>query len=130
MLDRDRRPGPGRGRAESAPDLAGLRAPRGPEPAARLDDRLVDILGQLFRAVDDIRGQLSGKQKSHLVVEEVAEVTGKSPYTIREYIRQGRIRAIRVSGTGPRGRLLVPREELQKLVGAGMAGKVPVALLD
>ena len=48
----------------------------------------------------------------------------------RQAIIEGRIRAIRVSGTGPRGRLLVPREELQKLVGTGMAGEVPAALLD
>ena len=98
--------------------------------ADRLDDRLVDILGQLFRAVDDIRRQLGGKMKSHLIVEEVAEVTGKSPYTIREYIRQGRIRAIRVAGTGPRGRLLVPREELEKLMTSGLAGHAPAALFD
>ena len=98
--------------------------------AARTADRLVDILGQLFRAVDEIRQQLGGKLKSHLVVEEVAAATGRSPYTIREYIRRGRIRATRVAGTGPRGRLLIPREELEKLIESGLAGQVPAALID
>jgi len=64
--------------------------------AARLDDQLVDILGQLFRAVDDIRRQLGGKMKSHLIVEEVAEVTGS------RWGRRGRSSGSRSwAGAGP-----------------------------
>ena len=130
MQLRDSRPGPGRGRVESAPDFAGLRASRGQETAAGIDERLVDILGLLFRAVEDIRRQLDGKLKSHLSVEEVAAATGRSPYTVREWIKRGRINAIRVTGTGPKGRLLIPRGEMAKLVTSGLAGEVPAALID
>ena len=105
---RDRRPENRPGRAEQAPDPSRTARPeRGTWPTGWTTGWSTSWASS--SAVDDIRRQLGGKMKSHLIVEEVAEVTGKSPYTIREYIRQGRIRAIRVAGTGPRGRLLVPR---------------------
>ncbi len=104
--------------------------PDRPDPLLALDDRLVVVLDRLFGAVEEIRAQLAGKHKSHLTVDEVAAAIGRSPYTVREYIRQGRIRAIRVDGTGPKGRLLVPREELSRLIPAGLAGRVPVVLID
>jgi hypothetical protein len=130
MSSRDKRPAIQRLPVEKQADLTTLRASGGGDFVSGIDDRLVTILDQLFLAVADIRQQLSGKQKSHLVVEEVAEATGKSPYTVRQYIRQGRIQAIRVTGTGPKGRLLVPREELAKLIPAGLAGQVPAALTE
>jgi len=95
-----------------------------------VDGRLVDVLGELFRAVDDIRTQLAGKRKSHYTTEEFAVATGRAPYTIRTWIKDGRVKALRVPGTGPKGRLLIPHEELAKLVSTGRAGSVPAAVID
>jgi excisionase family DNA binding protein len=129
MHPRAKHPTIRRVRAATVPELEALRAPLQQEVTG-IDDRLVEILGQLFRAIDDIRIQLSGVRKSHYTVEEVAAATGRSTYTVREWVRAGRIGAFRVPGTGPKGRLLVPREELQKLVEAGFAGQAPAALVD
>jgi hypothetical protein len=56
-------------------------------------------------------------------------VCGRSPFTVRRWISEGRIKAIRVEGTGPRGRLLVARDQLQALLENGMAGNVPDAVI-
>ena len=45
---------------------------------------------------------------------EVAEMTGRSAYTTRRWIAERKIRAVRVQGSGAKGKMLVPREELRK----------------
>lgn len=84
----------------------------------------------LLAAVEDLREIVRGRAKSHLTIEEVAESTGRAPYTIRTWVKSGLIAAVRVSGTGPRGRLLVPRAELEKLVASGRGGKVRGPVVD
>jgi excisionase family DNA binding protein len=79
-----------------------------------------DLRSQFDVAIADLRAQIAGKNKSHYTVEEVAKLTGRAPYTVRTWIKQGVLEATRVHGTGPKGRLLVPREELQKLVDHGL----------
>jgi len=79
-------------------------------------DELIGILQSIDAKLNDIQAQLSPVSKPLNTVEEVGEITGRSPYTVRRWVKEGRIRAIRVEGSGPRGRLLIPREELQKLL--------------
>ena len=105
--------------------------PPGPDgPAVVPPGEIMPLIRQIFTALDDIRTQLGGLRKSHYTIAEIASVTGRAEYTVRAWIKQGRIRAIRVPGTGPKGRLLVPREEFEKLVGSGLAGQTPAALVD
>ena len=87
--------------------------------------RVVAMLKNLQEAVRNIGDQLSGTQKSHYTVEEVAWMTGRAPYTVRAWIKQKRVKAERVTGTGPRGGLRVPREELKKLIVSGKGENVP-----
>jgi excisionase family DNA binding protein len=91
---------------------------------------ILPLIRGIYSALDDIRTQLGGLRKSHYTVEEVAEATGRAAYTVRAWIKQGRIRAIRVPDTGPKGRLLIPREEFEKLVGSGLAGQAAAVLVD
>jgi excisionase family DNA binding protein len=86
--------------------------------------QLVAEIAALRAALDEVREILRGASKSHYTVDEVAARFGRAPYTIRSWIRDGRIRAERLTGTGPRGRLLVPRSELDKLVAQGRGARV------
>jgi excisionase family DNA binding protein len=84
-----------------------------------------DLRQRLDSAMTDLRCQIDGKVKSHYTVEEIAELTGRSQYTVRIWIKRGLIHAFRIPGSGPKGRLLVPREELQKLVDRGHGSRLP-----
>jgi len=90
--------------------------------------RIVPVLAQILDDLRDIREMLSGLRKEWYTIEEVAELTGRTAYTIRRWVKEGRITATRVSGTGPRGRLLVGWDQLRQLIGAGMGGEVPPAV--
>ena len=68
-------------------------------------------VNEVRETVREIRDRLAGTTKSHYTVEEVAEMTGRAPYTVRTWIKAGRLQAERVDGSGPRGRLLIPHGE-------------------
>jgi excisionase family DNA binding protein len=86
------------------------------------------VLAEILDGLRDLREQLAGVRKEWYTVEEVAELTGRSAYTVRRWAKAGLIQATRVSGTGPRGRLLVGHDEVRKLIAAGLGGEVPAAL--
>jgi hypothetical protein len=115
-----RGPGPGVGVAGPTDDLSSL------IPQVLV---VLPMIPMILAVANDIRSRLSGLRKSHLTIEEVAAATGRAPYTVRTWHKQGRIRAIRVAGTGPRGRLLIAAEELEKLVTAGRASRLPAAAI-
>ena len=68
---------------------------------------------------------LSTHRKTTYTVDEIAQLTGRSCYTIRRWITEGRLNAIRIAEGGPRGRLLIPRSELDRLINAGRGAQIP-----
>jgi excisionase family DNA binding protein len=95
-------------------------------------DSLETMMGELRQKLplmDDKLERLSEllacRRKEHYVVEEIAELTGRSCYTIRRWIKERKLGAIRVHDGGPRGRLLIPRGELERLIEGGRGGEVP-----
>jgi excisionase family DNA binding protein len=74
---------------------------------------------KLCSRLDEIHGLVTGHTKEHLTVAEVAEMSGRSAYTIRRWITEGRLKASRVIDTGQRGRLLIHRAELRRLIEGG-----------
>ena len=103
----------------SQTDAAGQHAP---------PDMLI-LLKQINSKVDDLRGGLAQHRKDFHTVEELAQLTGRTPYTIRRWIGEGRLTAIRIAEGGPRGRLLIPRAELDRLVATGKGGGIPSTAL-
>ncbi len=97
---------------------------------SELITHLLGAIQEMRDAVFDIRERVSGASKSHFTVEEVAAAVGRAPFTVRRWIKDGRLRADRVTGTGPRGRLLIPREEFQKLVLSGKGASIVNVLLE
>lgn len=77
-------------------------------------------LTKLDSRLDEVRDLVAGRSKEHLTVSEVAEMTGRSAYTVRRWISDGRLNASRVSNTGERGRLLIHRDELRRLISGGL----------
>lgn len=96
-----------------------------PSPAPPADAPPADlaalhaVLALIGRKVDELVEHARGKAKPLLTVEEVAAEVGRAPYTVRTWINNGRLNATRVHGTGPRGRLLVKREDLDDLLTGG-----------
>jgi excisionase family DNA binding protein len=62
---------------------------------------LAETLGRIERKCDGLERQLSGRTKPLLTVEEAAAEVGRTPYTIRRWISERRLRADRIQGTGP-----------------------------
>jgi hypothetical protein len=69
-------------------------------------------------------------QKDPVTVREFADLVCRSPFTIRMWIKRGRIEAKRVIGTGPRGRLLIDRNQLSRVIQAGRGSNLQEPLLD
>jgi hypothetical protein len=84
-----------------------------------LAEELINAIQEVREAVFDIRERFTATRKSLYTVEEFAAVVGRAPYTIRRWIKTGCLRAERVMGTGPRGRLLIPGEEIKRLIRSG-----------
>jgi excisionase family DNA binding protein len=91
--------------------------------------QVVHLLQELRSGLAEVQATLRAKVKEHYTVEEIAEMTGRSQYTVRRWITEKRIRATRISGTGPKGRLLIPREEIGSLISGGLGGHVPEAVV-
>ena len=85
------------------------------EASAELQN-IVQLLQELHGDMSQVLSALHGATKDFYTVGEIAERTGRSSYTVRRWIGEGRLHAERVVGTGPRGRLLIPRSEVAKLV--------------
>jgi hypothetical protein len=77
-------------------------------------------VNKLDSRLDEIRELVVGRSKEHLTVAEVAEMTGRSAYSGRRWISDGRLNASRVSNTGERGRLLVQRDDLKRIISGGL----------
>jgi excisionase family DNA binding protein len=78
----------------------------------QFNERVLGILSEVQIELRALREQVRGNAKLLLTVCEIAELTGRTAYTVRRWIKEGVIRAERIQATGPRGRLLVPRSEI------------------
>ena len=80
---------------------------------------------KILYELGEIRAVLAGVRKPYLTVEEVAQLTGRSAYTVRRWISEKRLEARRVAGIGARGRLLIASEQVNSLIRDGKGSKIP-----
>jgi excisionase family DNA binding protein len=114
-----------------APTASTTQTPTAPAAAMLPGNQLtelVNLVQSLAVQLADIRDTLAAKRKPQYTVDEVADLTGRSAYTVRRWISEGRLKAIRISGTGPKGRLRIAREEIDRLIATGLGANVPDAV--
>jgi excisionase family DNA binding protein len=99
-------------------------------PSDSTGPKIIQALAELLAVQREILDLLTGRSKSHYTVEEISELVGRSPFTVRRWITAGRLHAVRIEGTGPRGRLLIPRDQLDALVSAGLGASIPAVAVD
>jgi len=94
-----------------------------------LFERICGRFDELESKLEALRSLLTTRRKDYLTVEEVADLVGRSAFTVRRWITEKKLTAIRVDGTGPRGRLLIPATELERLVADGRGTNMPDAMV-
>lgn len=85
-------------------------------------DRMLALIEPLVAKVANIDERSKTDYKEWLTAEDIAARTGRKPFTVRRWNTKGIITGIRIEGSGPRGRLLFHRSELDKLMKAGLGG--------
>ena len=80
------------------------------------NEHLQATIVELRGAIRTLQGQLESAvvplRKLYLSTEEVAQLVGRAPYTVRRWIRAGKLVARNVGGAGTRQRYLIHRDEL------------------
>lgn len=77
---------------------------------------ILSKLNELASRFNNIESMFKGRFKTHFTVEEVAERTGRSPYTVRtHWIKNGRLAANKLQG----GKLLIEACELERFMASG-----------
>src|SRR5688572_27226788 len=79
-------------------------------------------IAEVMQKLDEILEVVKRHHKEHFTVEEVAREVGRSAYTVRRWIKSHLIRHTRVPGTR---RLLIPRDELHRLLREGPGDGAP-----
>jgi hypothetical protein len=80
---------------------------------------VLERLERIESVLEELRRQRT--IKDHYSTSEVAELVGRSEYTVREWSRLGRVRAEkRVCGRGAAGEWMISHEELTRLLSEGL----------
>ncbi len=74
-----------------------------------------DLLARLVEIQEALYAQEERYEKPVYSVRETAQLANVSPHTVRRYIREGRINAVK-RGRTQQAQYVVPKEEVMKLV--------------
>jgi hypothetical protein len=87
------------------------------DDAARVIDNLTRRVEQLESQLRTLRGEKDGPPRTAYTVPEVAAMVGKTPATVREWIRDGRLEAENMAAeNGGRGWWAIPVAAAEALV--------------
>ena len=81
-----------------------------------------ELLGRLSRIESALQQLLRQKTiKAWYTTEEVAEIVGKAPFTVREWCRHGRVNATKCDcGRGSSKEWIISRDELMRIQTEGL----------
>ena len=79
---------------------------------------LLDRLGRMEKTLDDVK--CDRPTRDWYTTREVADQLGRAHYTVREWARHGRCRAVKKGGRGEFGEWWISREELERLQNEGL----------
>lgn len=102
-------------------------SPPQPQVPSTAESTMLAKLEQVLDRLARVENILADKRKAFLTVAEVASLTGRSAYTVRRWIGEGRLQPIKVEGSGPRGRWLIPSDQVDHLLGNCQRGHDEVA---
>ena len=91
---------------------------------------VMGMISVLNLKVEELQTLFVSKRKDNFTVKEFADAVGRSDYTVRRWNTEKKIKAERIKGTGSRGKLLIPRKELERIIETGLGESVPDGLLD
>ena len=93
----------------------------GTEQLIALRQALAQLTDEIRSLRQDLRAsmQLKGKAKPFYTVREAADLLGRTPYTIRRWIRDGKLEATKPNGGGARDQYLIEVGELRELLLSG-----------
>ncbi len=103
----------------------------GHEP--RILEQIADDLRNLRKEVREITEWLHGHAKEYYTVAEVAALVQRSPYTVRRWLKEGRIEGIKISDRPDddrsvnKGQYLIAKEQLEILVGQGKGVNIKIS---
>jgi excisionase family DNA binding protein len=96
-------------------DFAGKKEDRG----EHLSEQVLALLQEVRGMFREILEHLKKKVKDWYTTKEAADQLGLAEFTIRRYARDGRLESLRVSGPGPKGRILLSRASLDAVMQNG-----------
>ncbi len=76
-------------------------------------------LYQLESEIKSSKRPVLGQNQAYFTVKEVAALIERAPCTVRQWIRNGKLPARRLQGTGPNGPFLVSRAAVNRLLDSG-----------
>ena len=88
-----------------------------------------ESIQSIAKTLQQINEKLDGHTKSLLTVAEAARLVNRSEHTVRRWIKLGKLKAVRVKETGPRGRLLIRQEALVGLLAEGFGEDIPATAI-
>jgi excisionase family DNA binding protein len=92
-----------------------------------VEDLVARALEKIDRLVKKIEAAQRGELQEWFTVRQTAEMLGKSPYTIRDHVKRGTLKAVRVErGAGGKGEWRISREEIKRFIGPGWPVAGPV----
>jgi len=94
--------------------------------------QVAEELSRLREEVREVSEWLHGHTKDFFTVAEVATIVQRSPYTVRRWLKEGRIEGIKINdhpnnpNSPNKGQYLIAKEELAKIVNQAKGQNVKI----